>query len=61
MVGTFSRRSVGGKPQLGVEMISLKTLGLMALLLGVSWAYQVKPRNYHKLVEQQKKFNGSIC
>lgn len=39
-------------------MISLKTLGLVALLLGVSWAYQVKPKNYHKLVEQQKMFNG---
>ncbi|KXJ72005.1 sphingomyelin phosphodiesterase-like [Aedes albopictus] len=38
-------------------MISLKTLGLVALLLGVSWAYQVKPKNYHKLVEQQKMFN----
>lgn len=41
-------------------MLSLKTLGLVALLIGVTWAYQVKPRNYHKLVEQQKKFNGEF-
>ncbi|XP_062542349.1 sphingomyelin phosphodiesterase-like [Armigeres subalbatus] len=38
-------------------MISLKTLCLLALVLGVCWAYQVKPKNFNKLVKQQKKFN----
>lgn len=32
----------------------------VVLLIGVTHGYQVKPRNYDKIVQQQMKFNGKL-
>ncbi|XP_053682199.1 sphingomyelin phosphodiesterase-like [Sabethes cyaneus] len=42
-------------------MASLKGLVLVVFFLGAIYGYQIKPRNYEKMVEQQKKFDEQFA
>ena len=48
--------------ELRAEMVAIGKLVVLGVVLvvGVAHGYQVKPRNYDKIVEQQMKFNGKL-